>query len=70
MQQFVNRKGELDALRRAFEGNKAELVVVYGRRRVGKTALVLKAARLRWCRGEEAKVLRHRCKGHRGQGKA
>ncbi|ACS34077.1 ATP-binding protein [Thermococcus gammatolerans] len=44
MQQFVNRKGELDALRRAFEGDKAELIVVYGRRRVGKTALVLKAA--------------------------
>jgi len=47
MQQFVNRKGELDALRKAFESDRAELVVVYGRRRVGKTALVLKAARLR-----------------------
>ena len=43
MQQFLNRKGELEALRRAFESEKAELIVVYGRRRVGKTALILKA---------------------------
>ena len=43
MQQFVNRKSELEALRDAFESNKAELIVVYGRRRVGKTALVLKS---------------------------
>ena len=43
MQQFVNRKGELKALRNAFGSNKAELIVIYGRRRVGKTSLVLKS---------------------------
>ena len=43
MQQFVDRKHEIEALKRSFESEKAELVVVYGRRRVGKTALVLKA---------------------------
>ena len=43
MQQFVNRRYEIEALRRAFESRKAELVVIYGRWRVGKTSLVLRA---------------------------
>ncbi|QDA31902.1 ATP-binding protein [Thermococcus indicus] len=43
MQQFVDREYEIKALRRAFESDKAEMIVVYGRRRVGKTALILKS---------------------------
>ncbi|NJE62464.1 ATP-binding protein [Thermococcus sp. 21S7] len=43
MQQFIDRRSELEALERAFKGDKAELIVIYGRRRVGKTALILKA---------------------------
>ena len=43
MQQFVDRGHEVGALRKAFESEEAELVVVYGRRRVGKTTLILKA---------------------------
>ncbi|ASJ12780.1 ATP-binding protein [Thermococcus thioreducens] len=43
MQQFVDREYEIKALRRAFESERAELIVVYGRRRVGKTALILKS---------------------------
>jgi len=37
---FIGRKNELDSLERAYESNKFELAVVYGRRRVGKTALI------------------------------
>lgn len=38
---FVNRKDELSTLNALFESGKAHLVVVYGRRRVGKTRLLL-----------------------------
>ena len=37
---FYNRRRELGALREALRSERAELVVIYGRRRVGKTALV------------------------------
>jgi AAA+ ATPase superfamily predicted ATPase len=37
---FYNRSDELDALRSTFESSGSELFVVYGRRRVGKTALL------------------------------
>jgi AAA+ ATPase superfamily predicted ATPase len=37
---FVNREAELAALERAFASKDAELVVMYGRRRVGKTVLL------------------------------
>jgi len=37
---FVNRDSELSFLRQAWQENKSQLVVVYGKRRVGKTALV------------------------------
>ncbi len=37
---FVNRKEELSILNTLFESGKAHLVVVYGRRRVGKTRLL------------------------------
>ncbi|PIV06627.1 MAG: ATP-binding protein [Syntrophobacterales bacterium CG_4_8_14_3_um_filter_58_8] len=37
---FVNRDTELSFLRRAWQEDKSQLVVIYGKRRVGKTALV------------------------------
>lgn len=37
---FVDRKDELSTLNRLFKGGEAHLVVVYGRRRVGKTRLL------------------------------
>ncbi len=38
---FINRKEELRALEKAFESDRAEFYVVYGRRRIGKTELIL-----------------------------
>lgn len=40
---FIGRKHELDLLRRAIGSRQAELVIMYGRRRVGKSALLEKA---------------------------
>lgn len=40
MQKFVNRAKELEALEKQYAANQAALVIVYGRRRVGKTALI------------------------------
>ena len=37
---IVGRKREIEELRNLFQSNKAELVAIYGRRRVGKTFLV------------------------------
>jgi AAA+ ATPase superfamily predicted ATPase len=37
---FINRKTELDLLARMYSSNRAELFVLYGRRRVGKTELL------------------------------
>jgi len=37
---FVNRKNELSALEKLFEDGRAQLVIVYGRRKVGKTRLL------------------------------
>ena len=37
---FVNRERELAFLRQAFARQSAELVILYGRRRVGKTFLL------------------------------
>lgn len=37
---FIGRKSELDSLEKAYESNKFELAVIYGRRRVGKTTLI------------------------------
>lgn len=42
---FVNRTEELDLLERRLNSGKAEFIVVYGRRRVGKTALLLEFIR-------------------------
>lgn len=41
--QFVNRGDELEMLKSRFESDTAELIVVYGRRRLGKSALVREA---------------------------
>ena len=38
MGQFYCREDELRKLNKRYEGNKFECVVIYGRRRVGKTA--------------------------------
>lgn len=37
---FIGRERELDALSRLYNSNKFEFAVIYGRRRVGKTALI------------------------------
>jgi AAA+ ATPase superfamily predicted ATPase len=37
---FINRKAELDQLSDLYHSNRAELFVLYGRRRVGKTELL------------------------------
>lgn len=42
---FVNREDELEMLESQFESDTAELSVVYGRRRLGKSALVREAIR-------------------------
>ena len=42
---FVNREQELGFLRRHFSSEKAELLVIWGRRRVGKTFLLQHFAR-------------------------
>ncbi len=38
--QFVNRKNELEYLKQRYSSGQAELLVIYGRRRVGKTYLL------------------------------
>ena len=40
---IIGRKRELQLLQKAYDSEKSELVIVYGRRRVGKTFLVRKA---------------------------
>ncbi|MBW6484667.1 MAG: ATP-binding protein [Syntrophobacterales bacterium] len=42
---FVNRETELSFLRRAWQEKKSQFVVIYGKRRVGKTALVKEFSR-------------------------
>lgn len=39
---FIGRERELEALNKFYKSNKFEFVVIYGRRRVGKTALINK----------------------------
>ena len=40
MKKFVNRESEKAVLAREYEQDAASLVILYGRRRVGKTALI------------------------------
>ena len=42
MAKFIGRAKELDLLARAFESPRAEFIPIYGRRRVGKSELILK----------------------------
>ena len=42
---FVNRVEELEALKKAYSSNRKELIIIYGRRRIGKTALVKKSVK-------------------------
>lgn len=37
---FINRQQELDFLRKKYASNEAELIILYGRRRIGKTELL------------------------------
>ena len=37
---FIGRERELDSLNRLYTSDKFEFTVIYGRRRVGKTALI------------------------------
>lgn len=46
---FVNRVAELDLLEKRYASGKAELFVLYGRRRIGKTELLA-----RFCEGKRA----------------
>ena len=39
---FVNRKEELSLLNKLYKSNKSELLILYGRRRIGKTELIRK----------------------------
>ena len=43
MSMFINRKDELAKLNKILKSERAELVLVYGRRRVGKSSLLLEA---------------------------
>jgi AAA+ ATPase superfamily predicted ATPase len=47
MQDFVNREEELSRLRGLYESEEAELAVIYGRRRLGKTELVKQSVKNR-----------------------
>ena len=40
MKKFINRKKELATLQREYDRETASFVVIYGRRRIGKTALI------------------------------
>lgn len=40
MSRFINRKKELETLRKEYNRKEASFVVIYGRRRVGKTSLI------------------------------
>ena len=40
---FVGRENELKILNRVFSSNRQESVLIYGRRRIGKTELIKKA---------------------------
>ena len=43
--EFVDREEELKALKERLDNNNFELIIIYGRRRIGKTRLVLEAIR-------------------------
>lgn len=40
MNKFVDRKNEIEFLNNEYSQNKSSLIVLYGRRRIGKTSLI------------------------------
>ena len=40
---FFNRQVELSALNKRYDSSKFELICVYGRRRIGKTQLIIES---------------------------
>lgn len=40
MEKFIDRKKELDFLEKEYKSNKSSLIILYGRRRIGKTSLI------------------------------
>lgn len=49
MNRFVNRNRELDSLNRIYQSPESGLIVLYGRRRLGKTSLLREFARDKLC---------------------
>ena len=47
LDKFIGRSRELASLKERFDSERAELIVIYGRRRIGKTRLILEAIRER-----------------------
>lgn len=47
MEDFINREKELELLENALESNDAEMIIIYGRRRVGKSELVRRSIKNR-----------------------
>ena len=43
--EFVDRVEELDALEKRYQSNKSEFLIIYGRRRIGKTELIKQFAK-------------------------
>jgi AAA+ ATPase superfamily predicted ATPase len=43
IQKFINRENELDFLENCYESARPEFIIIYGRRRVGKTELIQKS---------------------------
>ncbi len=54
LQQFINRKYELEFLNDKYNEDKKELIIIYGRRRIGKTMLIKKFI-------EDKKYIYHLC---------
>ncbi len=54
VQQFINRNQELNFLEEKFNEDKAQLIIIYGRRRIGKTELIRKFV-------DGKKVIYHMC---------
>ena len=40
MEKFIDRKNELDFLNREYQKKESSLIILYGRRRIGKTSLI------------------------------
>ena len=63
MKQFVDRQQEMETLQSEYERNGSALVVLYGRRRVGKTTLISEFIRdknaLFFLASEESETERH-----------